>query len=38
MFGSMLAAGGLAAATALYMQQNQETIAQASEGVNEVEI
>ena len=38
MFSSMLAAGGLAAATALYMQQNQETIAQASEGVNEVEI
>ena len=40
MYGSMLAAGGLAAATALYMHQNQnqETIAQASEGVNEVEI
>ena len=40
MFGSMLAAGGLAAATALYLQQKQEqeSIAEASSGVNEVEI
>ena len=37
MYGSMMALGGLAAATALYMNQNQQrSIAEASEGKNEV--
>ena len=39
MYGSMMAIGGLAATTALYMNQNQQNnIAEASEGKNEVVI
>lgn len=39
MYGSMLAVGGLAAATALYMQKsNQENMAEAGDGVTEIRI
>ena len=39
MYGSILALGGLATATALYMQKsNQENVAEAGEGVTEIQI
>jgi len=37
-FGSMLALGGLAAATALYTQQRERTAAEATDGLKEVRI